>query len=107
MHALGWGGTVRERAVYYRHPNQPRFSKGRVKKNGGREGFPRLAAVCWAGGQLENAQQKLVAGRREIQYDRIISPDSPRKQACESFLPADSEWRVHNLTELELKIDPA
>jgi hypothetical protein len=33
--------------------NQRRSWKEKVKKNGGREGFPRLAAVCWAGGQPE------------------------------------------------------
>src|SRR6266581_9746420 len=46
-------GEVRDQASHYRQPTKPRFYGRRGKKNGGREGFPRLAAVCWAGGQPE------------------------------------------------------
>src|SRR5215467_3568608 len=78
---------------------QDRFMRGHYdrrgtaqseKKNGGREGFPRLAAVCWAGGQLESARRAVLVGRHGFVYDGIISLRSPDGQGSGDFRGTNS-----------------
>src|SRR6266853_330006 len=54
--------------------NQQRFWKRCVKKNGGREGFPRLAAVCWAGGQPETPSRNSSLGVMEFAMTASYHP---------------------------------
>src|SRR5206468_9608303 len=76
--------------------------KKRAKKNGGREGFPRLAAVCWAGGQLE-APGGTLTERCMFSYDGIISPEDVGDKVGRFFLPEFRQAPVHNLTKSKFR----
>src|SRR5258708_18933608 len=69
--------------------NQQRFWKEKVKKNGGREGFPRLAAVCWAGGQPETPGGSSSPGVVKFAMTASYHPNRSRA-SLRIFFPADS-----------------
>jgi hypothetical protein len=81
------GGAVPETG-YYRHPKPAAISERKGKKKRGKGGFPPFSRRLLGRRATWNARQKLVAGRREIWYDGIISPDFLRdKLANLSCLP--------------------
>src|SRR6266852_2171821 len=75
--------------------NEARFWKEKIKKNGGREGFPRLAAVCWAGGQPECPTRyyllfvSLTFFRWATNYDGIISFSGLPNKVATSVYPGE------------------
>src|SRR5258708_27318688 len=87
--------------------NEARFWKEKVKKNGGREGFPRLAAVCWAGGQPKtpgrNSSPSVVKSAMTASYHPARCGTSLRIFSC---LPIPA-LRAHNLTKPQSKTYPS
>src|SRR5260370_7685722 len=101
---MGWVVTeerCRRRAIIEIRTQQ-RFWKEKVKKNGGREGFPRLAAVCWAGGQPEtpggNSSPGVVKFAMTASYHPTRCGTSLR-----IFLPADSRMTCAQSNETKIE----
>jgi hypothetical protein len=87
MYALGRsGGTVPETG-YYRHLKSTAIFEKEGKKKRGKGGFPPFSRRLLGRRATSNARKKLVAGRREICYDGIISPDSLRDKLANLFCP--------------------